>query len=162
MTTLKFDHLEGKKFTGIGQEDCFQLVTDFYFDNFGIKLRKYARPQDWKSDRDNLILKSYEREGFEKITDIKAKNLRPGDILAIAIGEANPNHLAVYLGKINGEHKIVHHLLNRLSNTEELQGFWLNQTCFILRHPDVPDLRPALPTTTIEDILNARNDPPTG
>jgi cell wall-associated NlpC family hydrolase len=158
VTELKYHHLVGRKFTGIGRQDCFDLVTHFFWDNFQIRIRDYARPQNWKSDQNNLILKIYEREGFQKITEYKPKDIRPGDVLCVCIGESNPNHLAVYVG--NG--KIVHHIYGRLSQEEDLQGFWLNQTAFILRHPDVPDLRPIHSNTTLKDILDARNAPPTG
>lgn len=155
---IKYQHLIGKAFTGIGNDDCFRLVRDLYFDNWGIKLRDYARPNDWASDTHNLITKSYEREGFNIITTWKPKDLRPGDLLAVCIGEAAPNHLAVVVE----DGQIVHHLYGRLSSVDPLRDFWFNQTAFILRHPDVPDLRPEIKDVNILDILSARNAPPKG
>jgi cell wall-associated NlpC family hydrolase len=154
---LKYHQLTGRAFTGIGNDDCFALSIQFFKDNFGIEITDYPRPNDWESDELNLIELLYEREGFDKITDWKAKDLRPGDVLCMAVGERNPNHLAIFVGN----NTIVHHLYGRLSRTDDLRDFWLHQTCFILRHPDVPDLRPVYPDVDIMDLLRARNAPPT-
>lgn len=154
---LKYDHVVGIPFGGIGVRDCYSLVSDIYAENFDMKLTKFARPNDWSSDTNNLIEANYERDGFEKITFWKPSDLRPGDILAMAIMERNPNHLAVYVG----DSKIVHHLYGRLSSVEELRDFWFNSTCFILRHPDVPDLRETYPDVDIMDLIRDRIATPT-
>lgn len=155
--TVKYEHLVGRRFTGIGEQDCFKLFQDFYADNFGIQIRSYARPHDWSSDDINLIELTYEREGFEKITQWKPKDLRPGDVLCVCIGESNPNHFAIYVG----DSQIVHHLFGKMSSVEPLRDFWFNQTAFLLRHPDVPDLRPVYPDVNFMDLLRARNATPT-
>jgi cell wall-associated NlpC family hydrolase len=151
--TLKYDHLVGLAFTGIGQRDCFELASDFFDDNFGIKLPKLARPHDWRSNDHDLIRECYAKTGFEMITQWKATDLRPGDVLAIMIGESNPNHLAIVVD----DGQILHHLMNQMSRVDPLRDFWLNQTAFVLRHPDVPDLRPSFPDVDIGDILRERN-----
>lgn len=150
---LKYDHLVGRPFTGIGRDDCLKLFRDFYRENFGIEIRDYARPHDWSSDQLDLMRLCYEREGFEQITDWKVKELRPADVLCVAIGEANPNHFAIF---IDGD-TILHHLYGKMSRVEPFRDFWRRQTCFILRHPDVPDLRPTYPDTTLQELLRARN-----
>lgn len=153
---LKYDHLLGKRFTGVGQQDCYAMVRDFFKENFQIELENYARPNDWNADDLNLIEMIYEKTGFEKITNWKPKDLRPGDVLVMAINERNPNHLATYVG----DSEIIHHLYGRFSSKEELRDFWFNSTCFLLRHPDVPDLRPIYPDVDILDIIRARNAAP--
>src|SRR3546814_13788378 len=85
------------------------------------------------------------------ITTWRAKDLRPGDVLCMAIGEGNPNHMALYVG----EGEILHHLTNRLSTREPYRDFWRTLTCYVLRHPDVPDLRPVYPDTTIAELLRS-------
>lgn len=136
----------------MGVRDCLDLFRDFYFDNFGIVITNYARPSNWSSEADSLIRQMYEREGFEMISDWKLKDLRPADVLCMAIGESEPNHMAVYVG----DNKVVHHLWGRLSSVDPFRDFFLSSTCFVLRHHDVPDLRPAKPDTTLGSILRDR------
>lgn len=149
---IEYEHLMGRSFLP-GVRDCYELGRDFFDENFGIKLTAYARPHDWSSDSINLIQMLYEREGFRMISDWKAEDLRPADVFALAIGEANPNHFAIYVG----DNTLIHHLYGRFSSAETYRDFYRNSTCFILRHPDVPDLRPVYPDTTIASLLNERH-----
>jgi cell wall-associated NlpC family hydrolase len=151
--TLKYEHLQAIPFTGIGKRDCYALATDFFRDNFGIELTPYARPHDWEADKLDLFRNHYEAEGFDMITEWKPKDLRPADVLVMAIREANPNHCAIYLG----DDTILHHLYGRMSSVEPLRGFYRNHTAFILRHKDVPDLRPVYPDVDYMELLRARN-----
>lgn len=153
---LEYDHLIGLQFGGIGTRDCFSLVKDFFKKNFNIDIPDFARPHDWRANENDLIRKCFPHSGFDSITNWKPTDLRPGDILAIMIGEANPNHLAIVVD----DAKILHHLMGRMSTLEPLRDFWLNQTSFVLRHPDVPDLRPSYPDVEIGSLLRARNAPP--
>lgn len=153
--TLRYDHLVGLRFTGLGERDCFELVKDFFHDNFEIEIPDFARPNDWRSNETDLIRQCYPHSGFEMLTTWKSSDLRPGDILAIMIGESNPNHLAIVVD----DAQILHHLAGRMSNVEPLRDFWLNNTAFVLRHPDVPDLRPTYPNVEIGDLLRERNSP---
>ncbi len=154
---LKYEQLLGRPFTGIGKSDCLALTREFFATNFGIEIPNFARPHDWSSDELDLIGPLGEKAGFEQITRWRPADLRPGDILAVCVGERNPNHLANYVGNS----KIVHHLFGRMSNVEELRDFWFNHTAFILRHPDVPDLRPVYPDVDLMDLINARKAAPT-
>lgn len=150
---MKYDHLLGRSFVH-GARDCFSVCIEFFRDNFGIEITDYARPQDWSADNVDLIRTLHEREGFKTITDWKAADLRPADVLALAIGESNPNHLALYVG----DNTMIHHLAGRFSTAEPYRDFWRNSTCFILRHPSVPDLRPVHQNTDIGSILRARHN----
>jgi cell wall-associated NlpC family hydrolase len=149
--TLQYKHLEGRSFLA-GVRDCFSHGRELYWDNFQIPITNYARPHDWSADSDDLIRKLHEREGFQLVTDWKFKDLRPADVLCVAIGESNPNHFAVYVG----DNTLSHHLLWRFSNSEPYRDFWRNSTAFVLRHPDVPDLRPKFPDTDLRSLLNER------
>ncbi len=135
---------------------AYRLFRQFYIDNFDITITNYARPTNWSSDQIDLMRLCYEREGFDMITDWKPKDLRPGDVLCMAIGERNANHFAVYLG----DDELIHHLYGRLSSKETFRDFYRNTTCFVLRHPDVPDLRPVYPDVDIASLIRARNDAP--
>jgi cell wall-associated NlpC family hydrolase len=149
---LKYEHLIDRPFVW-GYSDCLSLFRDFYEQNFGISITNYARPTNWSSDKIDLMRLCYEREGFEMITEWKLKDLRPGDVLCMAIGEQNANHFAIYLGN----DQLVHHLYGRTSTLETLRGFYRNAICFILRHPDVPDLTPVYPDVDIRSLISARN-----
>lgn len=149
--TVKYEHLVGRDFLW-GVRDCFQLVRDFFAENFGMAITNYARPTNWRSDELDLMRACYEREGFEMILNWKAKDLRPGDVLCMAIGESTGNHFAVFVG----DNTICHHLYGRLSTAEPMRDFWRNSVCYALRHPDVPDLRPVLVDIDIGSILSAR------
>lgn len=155
---LDITNLEGLAFTGIGADDCFELARKFYKLNFDIEIPKFARPNDWSSDKLDLLRMLPARAGFDTITDWKLKDLRPGDALAVAVGESNPNHLSMYLG----DDKILHHLYGQFSRVEVYRDFWRDRTSFLLRHPDVPDLRPVYPDVDLRTLLNVRNSPPTG
>ena len=153
---LKYEHLLGREYEA-GTVHCYSLVRDFYRDNFGILGADYAIPHDLDADVLNLVGLLHEREGMEKVENWTLKSLQPGDVLCTAIRAANPNHLVVYVGG----NTVVHHLRGRTSCAEPLRDFWRMVTCFILRHPDVPDLRPTLSQTTIMDLARARYFPET-
>lgn len=148
---LNVEGLEHREFIW-GKQDCFSLARDLYKLNFGIEVRDYARPTNWSADIMNLILAGYKHEGFEQITNWKVGDLRPGDVMCLCVGESNPNHLGVYVG----DNQFIHHLSGNLSTVAPLEGRWLHYTAFLLRHPGVPDLRPQLPSATIQDLLDDR------
>lgn len=152
--SLAFDHLLGRDYEP-GRVHCYKLVRDLFRDNFGMELRDYAIPADWNPDELNLIEMIYQREGFEKVMDWTPKTLRPADILCTAVNSSNPNHFIIYVGG----NQIIHHPLDALSRVDEWRDFWRMSTCFVIRHPDVPDLTPQLPDTTIQDLINARYRP---
>lgn len=148
---MKWDNLIGIPFI-MGRNDCFQLGRRFFAQNFEMQIADYARPNDWDADKLNLIEACFDREGFEKITHWKAEDLRPGDVLCMAIGTSAPNHFAVFVG----DNTIVHHLYGRLSGDEPYRDFWRTLTCFVLRHPSIPDLRPTLPDKDLGELLRER------
>jgi cell wall-associated NlpC family hydrolase len=149
--TVEYKHLVGEEFLP-GVRDCLAIVRRFYSDNFGIEITDYARPHDWSADNLDLIRLVHEREGFQMLAHWKVNDLRPADILCLSINESNPNHMAIYVG----DNMIVHHLWGRRSADEMYRDFYRNSTAFVLRHPDVPDLRPVRPDTTIRSLLNDR------
>ena len=136
----------------LGERDCFSLVRAFFQQNFGIQIANLARPKDWDADDIDLINMCHEREGFQKITDWKIADLRPADVLCMSIGSRNPNHFAILVDDGN----LLHHPSGRLSTVEPYRDFWRKVTSFVLRHPDVPDLRPQKVEVDIMELLRAR------
>jgi cell wall-associated NlpC family hydrolase len=148
---LKYDHLLGKDYVP-GSVHCYALVRAFFEDNFDLKMRDYVIPHDWNSDTIDLIEKIHEREGFFKVEDWTLKNLQPGDLLCVAVGASHANHFVIHIGN----NLLLHHPLGQKSRTEPMRDFWRKQTCYVLRHPVVPNLTPALPDIDIMDLINDR------
>jgi cell wall-associated NlpC family hydrolase len=144
---IEYENLVGRPFD-LGRSDCFTLFRDFYGQNFAIKVPDFARPHDWNADELDLIGKLYPKVGMNKID---TWDLQPGDVLATAVGSSNPNHLIIYVGG----NEILHHKTMTLSTVETMRPFWKAATCYVLRHPDVPDLTPVLPDVDIADLLSA-------
>ena len=151
MDNKGYQHLIGRPFN-FGVNDCFDLARQLYIDNFGIEVPNFARPNDWSADDLDLIRILHEDAGFEMIVDWKPADLRPWDVLCLSIGEANPNHIAV----LTDDGHLVHHLRDRLSEATPYEDFWRRHTAFVLRHPNVPDLRPKPFEADLEKMLNAR------
>jgi cell wall-associated NlpC family hydrolase len=146
---LKYDNLLGKPWE-INKTDCFSIVVDFFDQNFDIKIPNFARPVDWNADKLDLVRMLYPKGGFEIMDDWN--DLRPADVLATCFGTSNPNHLVIYVGN----NEIVQHKFGVNSNKETYRPAWKAVTGYILRHPDVPDLRMPLPNVTLEELLSAR------
>jgi cell wall-associated NlpC family hydrolase len=147
---LEYKNLLGKEWI-MNQQDCFTLVRDFFIQNFEIEIPNFARPQDWNTDKLDLVRTLYPKTGFEIITDVWG-DLRPADVLACSIHSKNVNHLAIYIG----DNELLHHRYGVNSCVETLRPFWRMSTLYVLRHPDVPDLRPELPDVNLEDLIRAR------
>ena len=150
---MRWDNLIGVAFL-MGQNDCFSMTRNFFDQNFDMCFADYARPIDWDADNLNLIEACFGNEGFEKITHWTAADLRPADVMCMAVGSTNPNHFATFVG----DNMMIHHLAYRLSSEEPYRDFWRTATCFVLRHPAIPDLRPVYPDIDLGEILRARLD----
>lgn len=131
------------------------MVRSIYADNFQIDLRDFTFPSDWDSDKLDIIPNVANAIGAYKVEDWSIRALRPGDVLALAVRSSNPNHLAVYVGG----NQIAHHMYGQLSKVETLRDFWRMSTCYLLRHPDVPDMTPVFPPTSIIELARARYNP---
>lgn len=143
---IKYEHLLGRKFIH-GRHDCYDLIRRFYFDNYNIELRNYARPDTWWETDANLYMDSFRDEGFS-VFDGPPQQWLPGDLILMAIRSRIANHAGVLVK--NGH--ILHHLWGRSSVVEQYRGLTRNTTTAILRHRDVTV---AEPITTIEalDVL---------
>lgn len=150
MQELQYENLLGKEWI-INKQDCFTLGRDFYKQNFDIDVPDFARPQHWNADRLDLIKLSFAAANFTLISE-PWDDLRPADVLALAIGSSNANHLAIYVG----DNDLIHHRWGVNSCKELLRPFWRMSTLYVLRHPDVPDLRPVLPEVSLEELIRAR------
>lgn len=130
---LKYEHLLGREFNWNGRH-CWQLMRDFYADNFGLALRDYACPHEWWNHGMDLYGQLYHREGFIPL-DCHPREYKPGDLIMMAYDAPVANHLGVLLD--NG--KMLHHMVGSLSAADPYAGggFWKSKTVGVLRHRDV-------------------------
>lgn len=148
---LIHEGLLGKPFN-LGVQDCFKMCVDFFKMNFGIEIPEISRPHDWEADKLDLINQFYHLTGFVKLDAEEHWPPLPGDVLVTTVGGSTPNHLVIYLGS----NEIIHHMHGTMSKKETLRPVWKRFTSYILRHPDVPDLRVTPPTITIEELVRDR------
>lgn len=147
MVDLKYQHLRGITFKH-GSDDCYGIIRRFYWDNFGIALTNYARPTYWWHEGLDLYNQHFADEGFYVVgTDLK--DLKPADVLLVAVDTEDPCHAGIYLG----QNQVLHHYWARFSDTTPLKGVWNNNLCKILRHKDVPDLTPQATQADLFDYL---------
>lgn len=144
MFNFKYQHLEGKLFN-LGSQDCFTVVTDFFWDNFQIKINNFARPNDWNPEEDNLIEEYYKLTDFKKLDKEENWPPRPADILVCTVGGSVPNHLVIFLGG----NTIIHHKVGMISSSEIMRPAWRRYCSYILRHPDIPHYEEEKPTATL-------------
>lgn len=138
---MRYKHLLGRKFKQ-GETDCGDILRQFYLDNLGIKITNYARPNDWWLEDDvNPYLDNYASEGFYFLDDYAPSDLRPFDVMLIAIpdprrsGKTITNHCAIYLG----HGYILHHRYGQMSTVELYKGSLRHLTTHVARHKNVPD-----------------------
>lgn len=140
---LRYKHLIGRQFQ-MGKHDCYDMLRQMFIDNLNIELTNYARPTDWwLEDGVDLYVDNYKSEGFFYIDNVQLADLRPFDVMLIAVPDSRDVkktktcHCAVYLG----EGKIIHHRMGKMSEVMEYRGWVRHLTTHVIRHKDVPDLR---------------------
>lgn len=138
---MRYDHLTGRPFL-YGKTDCYDLLRQFYIDNFDITLPNYARPKEFWAHGLNLYSDLYRKNGFYSL-DCHPTEYRPGDVILCAISSEVANHVGVFVE--NGQ--VLHHLLGRLSMVEPYRAILRNTTVAVLRHKDV----------TVEQVKSTAN-----
>ncbi len=122
--------LEGRPFVH-GIHDCYTIIRDFYKREYGIHLNDYPRKQEWWNDPEyDLYIDNFRNEGF---VPLDGEPMVRGDVLLMRCGETlTTNHGAIYLG----DGLILHHVTNRLSCTDVLNGYFRKAITHHLRHKD--------------------------
>lgn len=120
-----------------GVTDCFTLIRDYYWREFGIDLPNVYRPDEWWLRGQNLYVDYLDRAGFDVIArnpgESYLAHVRPGDGLLFNIGSAVPNHAAIWIG----DNRILHHLYGRLSSIDMMGRFYIERLTHVCRHRDV-------------------------
>jgi proteasome lid subunit RPN8/RPN11 len=110
--------------------DCWTLVRDWYGQH-GLSLPDWERPlTPDEFEVDPMFDRCWRAAGFRELDE--AEDLRVGDAVLMAIGNAGLNHVGVHVG----DGLLLHHLRGRLSS-RDLYGGWLQKcTGKRLRHYD--------------------------
>jgi cell wall-associated NlpC family hydrolase len=145
---LEYRHLLGRTYDH-NERNCYSLVRDFMNDNFGLGMANYAHPVGWMKAELNLFKIYAEIEGF-KPTDDHWRDLRPGDLALMSI---SGSRWADHMGVLLPGNKILHHVINNLSQVNPYRMMWRNTTLAVLRHSKVPDVRLSTTTSDIKDHL---------
>lgn len=146
----KYQQFLGIPYTD-GDHDCYGLLRRYYAENYGLRLRNYARPLDFASHVD-LISSNFVREGFE-IIDTPLSQLSIGDGVLMCLNNRKfVNHVGAFVG--NGY--LLHHLYKRLSSVDALTPVWLNRIVSVVRHPEVTEQNVVVqPEINFMDLLPA-------
>jgi len=110
--------------------DCFSVVQDFYYLEYGIFLERAESDYGWWSkttNKTNPLLDNLVGYGFEEIAE---RDMQKGDVLLMKFATQKAGHLAVFLG--GG--MILQHLDKRLANRYYYGGYWRRCVTKILRH----------------------------
>lgn len=144
---IKYEHLVGIPFEH-GKNDCYELGRKFFFDNFGIELTNYARPDNWWETDLNLYYDHFRREGFE-VVNVPLPEIRIADCFLMSIMTEQPCHSGIYVGN----NQMLHHFMNRFSKVDSYKGIWRNATVAIIRHKDVPEIIPDYEKIDVLDLM---------
>lgn len=114
---MDLTYLEGRPFIP-GRQHCLTVVTDFYDEVMGLKIRRYACPEDWPYHAGfDLLMEGVLAEGFEPVSG-GLNTCRFGYLLVMDMYHlGSPNHLAVYVG----DNKILHQAHNGESAIETIR-----------------------------------------
>jgi len=106
--------LAGREFVH-GVVDCYTLVRDWYQQERGLVLPDFTRTWGWWDRGESLYEANFATCGFVECAD-----LQPGDALLMQIGTSPvPNHAAIWMA----DDTVLHHLPNRLSSRDPLDGY---------------------------------------
>lgn len=123
--------------------DCWQVCSDYYEREHGIKFERWQREDGWWEVKDgpSLYEDYFEGAGFIQVDDPAV-----GDMIVMQIGRTfHPNHASIYLGSMpslpyeelsvaGSGPFILHHLYGKPSEVVVYGGQWEQRTRMILRH----------------------------
>ena len=125
----------GRKFI-YGLNDCYTLVSDFYYHEFGIILRRQVDRIDdsWIKHQQDYYYNEMIKEGFFELQ--QPFNIKPNDVIMTSLPTYNfPIHAAIVLS----DNRVLHHLPNNISRIELFDRQWRQRTKKVLRHVKLQD-----------------------
>lgn len=110
-----------------GVQDCYSVIRDWYKINRRIILKNYPRDYHMHQSGD----KTYYEDKFADagFVEVGVNDIQIGDVLLLSINTRHVNHAAIVIG----EDTILHHWVNRLSDTDSLSK-WLRATKRVVRY----------------------------
>lgn len=117
--------LEGREFLH-GVHDCYGIIRDWFRVNRNVTLMNCPRNMEWWYAGKDLYSENFERAGFKAIPLVEAE---AGDVVLMQVRSPVVNHAAV----VTGPNQIMHHLIHRLSGTDQLSK-WERHITTALRY----------------------------
>lgn len=122
-----------------GVVDCYSLVRDHFSQVLQIELPDFPREDGWWERGEDLYRQGFAQAGFIDLGPPRGEaggsaEIRLHDGLLMRVAARQDNHLAVFVGPVNGVDCILHHLYGRLSGHEPWGGYWLRHCTSVLRH----------------------------
>ena len=133
-----------------GQQDCYSIVRRYFDQNYGLKLRNYARPSRFWEDQQLDLYKMFKLEGAKPVLD---DTVELGDVLLMPLFTPFATHACIVVG----DNLILHHPPGRLSCVEPMRPKWSNRTSVVVRHPVVTAANAAKPVEQVELLLCVNN-----
>lgn len=132
-----------------GKQDCFSIGRIYFRQNFGIKIKNYARPDRFWEDTGLDLYQMYHLEGFRPVVD---DTIELHDVLLMPLHTPFATHACIVVD----DNLILHHPPGGLSCTDRLRPRWSNRATITLRHPEVSRLNKPQPKTVhLHEVLDA-------
>lgn len=111
-----------------GKKDCFNLIIDYYWNEFRIKINNYLpdRTEGWWKTSGDLVEKYKDLNNFYEVPEPQNH-----DIIVIELNR-NQFHFGIYL-----DEQILHHPRGKKSVIEGYEDKFVDKTRYILRHKTI-------------------------
>lgn len=110
----------------LGFQDCYGLVRNFFRKKYKCYLSDYDRDESFCHEEQQVIMKSFEKEGFYKVD---FNNIQIDDVILFKSDKALPQHFGILI-----EPQIMlHHPRNTLSRIEDITERWISRIVCVLR-----------------------------
>jgi proteasome lid subunit RPN8/RPN11 len=121
-------------------QDCYELIRDYYRQEFSINLDLFERPElsstpriRWQPKDWNGFQESFQSQCFFKIDE--NQKIKRGDVILFALHGGNANHIGVMHDLENGH--FLHQLAGDLSRVDIWADAWSRSSVGILRHKEL-------------------------
>lgn len=111
----------------LGENDCFQLIRNYYKIEKNININNYNIGENWYKNEPNIIFNNFKKEGF---IEVSKNNLQKDDILLFGKNKERIQHMGIYLN----DNKFLHHSYNMKSVIELVQGIWDEKLMLVVRY----------------------------
>jgi cell wall-associated NlpC family hydrolase len=132
-----------------GKQDCYSIVRRYFDQEYGLKLRNYARPDRFWEDQTLDLYKMFVLEGARPVHD---GSIEIGDVILCPILTPFATHALIVVG----DNLVLHHPPGRLSCIEPLRPRWISRALNTIRHPAVSAKnKPVAETVHLHEVLDA-------